>query len=73
MSIRVADWWADSGEKALRELLNEWDPIGVMRLCPPWPRDEYDEYLFSVFTALRDGGGIEEVRRVLAHALRQWV
>jgi hypothetical protein len=69
MSIRVADWWAESGEQELRDLLNEWDPIGVMRMDTDWPPDEYDPYLSPVFTTLREGGGIEEVRQTLARAL----
>jgi hypothetical protein len=70
MSVPVADWWRCSGEGELRELLNEWDPIGVfdMDLERP-PDDEYDRYLSPVFTALRAGGGAAEVRRALESAL----
>ena len=66
---RVADWWRRSGERQLRALLNEWDPIGVLRFDPDWPRDEYDPYLGPVFGALLDGGGVPEVRHALARAL----
>ncbi len=68
MSIRVADWWRDTGEGELRALLREWDPIGVMHFDPP-PLDEYDHYLAPVFFALRAGGDATDVRRALTQAL----
>jgi hypothetical protein len=70
MCVLVAEWWRCSGEGELRELLNEWDPIGVfdMDLDRP-PDDEYDPYLSPVFTALREGGAVAEVRRALESAL----
>jgi len=67
----VAEWWGSSGERELRELLNEWDPIGVLRFDPDWPRDEYDPYLSPVFTAMRDGGGVLQVRQALEDALHR--
>jgi hypothetical protein len=70
MSVLVAEWWRCSGEGELREILNEWDPIGVfgMGLDRP-PDDEYDSYLSPVFTALHEGGAAAEVRRALESAL----
>jgi hypothetical protein len=70
MSIPVTEWWQSSGERELRELLNEWDPIGVfaMDLDRP-PEDEYDPYLSPVFAALREGGAAADVRGALESAL----
>ena len=65
----VAAWWRASGQRELRALLNGWDPIGVYALDPPAPPDEYDQYLAPVFRALREGGGVPEVRDALASAL----
>ncbi len=70
MSVIVAEWWRRSGERELRQIINEWDPIGIfdMDLNEP-PADEYDLYVSWVFTALYDGGAVAEVRRALASAL----
>jgi hypothetical protein len=65
----MAEWWRRSGERELRELLNEWDPLGVLRDDPEWPRDEYDAYLAPLFTTLREGGDVAEVRDTLSRAL----
>jgi hypothetical protein len=65
----VAEWWRRSGERELRELLNEWDPLGVLRDDPQWPRDEYDPYLAPLLTTLRERGDVTGVRDALGRAL----
>jgi hypothetical protein len=50
-----SDWWRDTGEQELRQLLYwVWDPIG---LNPDFPHasDEYDRYAIEVATALASG------------------
>ena len=44
----------------LRELLCEWDPIGVMG-NPDCPRDEYDRLIGPLLTLLQSGAGEAEI------------
>ena len=47
-------WWAETGERELRQLLYwKWDPIGVNDSFP-WAVDEYDGYAPQILSALRD-------------------
>ena len=45
---------------ALRDLWNEFDPIGVMD-DPSAPRDEYDAYVGPTLRLLEAGAGVEEI------------
>jgi len=59
------EWWADSGERELRELLlREWDPIGISRIADS-QSDEYEHYAGQLARRLRAGATEEEVAAVL--------
>ncbi|MCX5533495.1 hypothetical protein OG785_23445 [Streptomyces sp. NBC_00006] len=49
----------------LRDLLNEWDPIGVAELV----QDEYDCMLTPILTRLKRGADRAELRDFLHHEL----
>jgi hypothetical protein len=58
-------WWAESGERELRELLlREWDPIGIARIAES-QSDEYEHYAGQLGRRLRAGATEEEVAAVL--------
>lgn len=44
MEISDQNQLLDPNDKAarIRRVLNDWDPLGVRSLEPPWPDDEYD-------------------------------
>lgn len=37
----------------IREILNEWDPIGVHHIGRGWPADEYDDLILPILGALQ--------------------
>ncbi|MCF0093458.1 hypothetical protein [Micromonospora sp. MH99] len=49
----------------LRQLLNQWDPIGVAETAP----DEYDCMLGPLLARLRGGAGRSEISEFLWHEL----
>ena len=53
-------WWRESGADELRELLYEWDPIGVAEE-PEWPGDEYDGLLEPLRDRLAAGATAGEL------------
>ena len=56
---------ADEGLRDdLRDLLYEWDPIGVAPE-PDWPRDEYDDLLDPLLTRLGKGATAGELAVLL--------
>jgi hypothetical protein len=52
----------------LRDLINRWDPIGVMD-DPAWPRDEYDCLVGPVLRHLEAGHAREVIVTDLTHEL----
>ncbi|WP_051723202.1 hypothetical protein [Streptomyces albus] len=54
-----------AAENGLRQLLNEWDPIGVADEV----RDEYDCMLAPLLQRLRSGAGQAEIREFLRREL----
>lgn len=58
--------WTPSVEDDLRQLLNEWDPIGVADEV----RDEYDCMLAPLLQRLRGGAGQTEIGEFLRHELK---
>jgi hypothetical protein len=44
----------------LRQILCEWDPIGVMEDAG-WPRDEYDAYVGPILRYLEEGAPEEAI------------
>ncbi len=61
-----ADWWRETGEQQLRQLLYwVWDPLGVNEHFPS-TADEYDRYAIEVATVLASGA----TARMLAGFLR---
>ena len=58
---------SDSRERwrQIRDLWNEFDPIGVMGI-KDWPRDEYDSYLGPTLRLLEQGASLEEIQKYLA-------
>jgi hypothetical protein len=61
-------WWRERGERELRALLYEWDPIGVSAE-PDWPGDEYDDLIAPLREQLSAGTTAGE----LAVFLEGWV
>ena len=58
-------WWAERGNRELRELLyREWDPIGVKNLAEE-STDEYDAYAGQIVRRLRAGADEEELAALL--------
>ena len=49
-----------------RDLINAWDPLGVLAADPEWPRDEYECLVGPVLRALEQGGDAPIVARLLA-------
>ena len=61
---------ADEGLRAdLRDLLYEWDPIGVAPE-PDWPRDEYDDLLDPLVERLSSGAQAGELAVLLEAHVR---
>lgn len=52
----------------LRDLWNEFDPIGVMN-CPDWPRDEYESYCGPSMRLLEQDVENEELETYVRSAL----
>lgn len=50
--------------RELRDLVNEWDPIGVMD-DPTWPRDEYECLVGPLLRRLEAGATADEVAAYL--------
>ncbi|WFB11290.1 hypothetical protein LRS74_32825 [Streptomyces sp. LX-29] len=57
--------WNASTENDLRQLLNEWDPIGVADVV----QDEYDCMLAPLLRQLHDGASQTEISDFLRHEL----
>lgn len=47
-------------EKELNQLLNEWDPIGILPF-EGWPDDEYDCFIFPILSILHKDEGREKL------------
>jgi hypothetical protein len=58
------NWWRDQGVEQLRDLLYEWDPIGVSQE-PDWPGDEYDELIEPLHERLAAGATAGELAVLL--------
>ena len=56
--------------RALRELWNEWDPIGV---ASPALQDEYDSYLGPTLTLLERGSTEDEITDYLSYLVRDYI
>jgi hypothetical protein len=58
---------SDSRERwrQIRDLWNEFDPIGVMGM-EGWPRDEYESYLGQTLRLLEQNAPPEEIQKYLA-------
>ena len=58
---------SDSRERwrQVRDLWNEFDPIGVMGM-EDWPRDEYESYLGQTLRLLEQNAPPEEIQKYLA-------
>lgn len=67
-AARPDSWWRERGERELRTLLFEWDPIGVSNE-PDWPADEYDDLVVPLREQLSAGANAGE----LAVFLERWV
>jgi hypothetical protein len=65
-------WWRDRGSDELRELLNEWDPIGVMGE-PNWPRTEYDSLIEPLRERLDAGTSEGELEIYLEEYVRDHI
>jgi hypothetical protein len=59
--VELRDRWREC-----RDLINAWDPLGVLAADPEWPRDEYECVVGPVLRALESGAGARQVARLLA-------
>ena len=58
---RWTQWWDESGERELRQILFwRWDPINVADEFP-FPESEYDEHAVRLASLLRDGASPEAI------------
>jgi hypothetical protein len=62
-------WWREHASAELRDLLNEWDPIGVMAE-PDWPRNEYDALIEPLRERLEAGTSEGELEIYLEKYVR---
>ena len=53
-------WWNERGAPELRDMLLDWDPIGVSAE-PGWPRDEYDDLIPPLRERLEAGAHAGEL------------
>ena len=65
-------WWREQGYDELRDLLNEWDPIGVMSE-PDWPTNEYDAMLAPLREQLDEGATAGELEVFLERHVREYI
>ena len=42
-------------------LFEHWDPIGINRSDSPWPRDEYESYVGSIISLVRQGASDDAI------------
>ena len=61
-----------ANRRELRDLLCEWDPIGVFADDPYWPRDEYDTLIGPLLGRLQKGENPEQVRGYLTDELKDY-
>lgn len=50
--------------RQVRDLWNEFDPIGVMGM-KDWPQDEYEAYLGQTLRLLEQGASLEKIEQFL--------
>ena len=56
--------------RAVRQLVREWDPIGVyLDAEADWPDNEYDSYVPQILAHLRNRGGVKSLAEYL-HIVR---
>jgi len=61
-----AQWWDETGEYELRQILHwRWDPIGVANVFP-YAADEYDNYAPMLVDALRARASAADIAHLLA-------
>jgi hypothetical protein len=65
-------WWRERGARELRELLYEWDPIGVAAE-PDWPGDEYDDLIEPLHARLQAGARAGELAIVLERHVKEHI
>jgi len=65
-------WWRERGCDELREMLNQWDPIGVMEE-PDWPNNEYDELIAPMRERLEAGATAGELEIYLEQYVRDHI
>ncbi len=53
----------------LRDLVREWDPLGVM-VDPEWPRDEYDCFVGPVASLLERDAPLADIAAFLQNELQ---
>jgi hypothetical protein len=58
-------------EQELRDILNEWDVLGVVDATYEGVFDEYDDLNHWVLSLLHKGGNEEEIRNFLKRALKE--
>jgi hypothetical protein len=65
-------WWRERGERELRALLYEWDPVGVAAE-PDWPGDEYDDFVAPLRERLQRGAAAGELAVFLEEQVTQHI
>lgn len=57
-------------EKELNQILNEWDPIGILPF-EGWPDDEYDCFIFPILSIFHKNEGREKLEYFLNEHLTE--
>jgi hypothetical protein len=65
-------WWRERGERELRALLYEWDPVGVAPE-PDWPGDEYDDFVAPLREKLERGATAGELAVFLEQQVKDHI
>ncbi len=57
--------------KELRDIVNRWDPIGVFKMDPECPKDEYECVTGPLMRMLEARSSVEEITRYLEKEVRE--
>lgn len=57
-------------EKELNQILNEWDPIGILPF-DGWPNNEYDCFIFPILSILHKDQGREKLESFIDEHLTE--
>ena len=65
-TINKADHWDE-----LKNLWNEFDPMGVFQIDSDWPHDEYHSYILPIYTLLTQNADFNEIRIYINYIVKE--